>query len=235
MPLVSRGLGAHKCANQFMRQFLANHTATENQNVHVIVLDPLMGRVRVMTQSGANPRKFVRGYRRTDAAATDQHGPLHLFAQNRRGHRFGEIRIIDRRRVARAEILHGVPHGTEIFGHFFLQWKSCMVGSDGNAHAHFPWANCAFAASTTLPVLNPNSFCSTFNGAEAPNVFIPRIAPSRPVYLAHPIVEACSTATRAVTEGGNTIARYSLLCRSNSSQDGMLTTRARIPCFVSSS
>jgi len=62
MPLVPRGLGADKCANEFVREFLANHAATQNQNVHVIVLHPLMGRVRVVTQSGANPRKFVRGY-----------------------------------------------------------------------------------------------------------------------------------------------------------------------------
>src|SRR5258706_9356673 len=33
-------------------------------------------------------------------------------------------------------------------------------------------------------------------------------------------VDACSTATRALTAGGNTVRRYSSLCLSNSSQEG---------------
>jgi hypothetical protein len=46
---------------------------------------------------------------------------------------------------------------------------------------HFAVASCALAASTTWSVVNPNCFCSTFSGADAPNVFIPKIAPSIPV------------------------------------------------------
>src|SRR5262249_14705019 len=72
-------------------------------------------------------------------------------------------------------------------------------------------------------------------GAEAPNPVIPMTAPVNPVYLAHPRVEACSTATRAITAGGRTEAQYSGVCFSNSSHEGMLTTRAFTPDAVSCS
>ena len=71
------------------------------------------------------------------------------------------------------------------------------------------------------------------NGAEAPKVRIPRIVPRSPVYRSQPRVEACSTATRRVTLGGNTDARYASSCCSNNSHDGMLTTLAATPSAVS--
>src|SRR5260221_10986137 len=100
-----------------------------------------------------------------------------------------------------------------------------MVGSNGDAHVHFTCASCALAASKTWPVVNPNSFCSTFSGAEAPKVLIPRIAPSIPVYRHHPNVDACSTATRALTVGGKTVRRYFFLFRSNKYHQSRTTTR----------
>src|SRR2546426_2198824 len=50
--------------------------------------------------------------------------------------------------------------------------------------------------------VNPNFVWSAFSGAEAPNVFMPITSPSDPTYAAQPNVEACSTATRAVIDGG---------------------------------
>ena len=38
---------------------------------------------------------------------------------------------------------------------------------------------------------------------------MPMMCPRRPTYWAQPNVEACSTATRAVTAGGSTLSRYS--------------------------
>src|ERR1700693_1454665 len=100
---------------------------------------------------------------------------------------------------------------------------------------YLTWPNWALAAATTWSLVNPNCCCSTFSGADAPKVFIPRIAPVNPVYFVQPQVEACSTATRAVTEGGSTVSRYSWLCCSNNSQEGMLTTRAPMPSDLSCS
>ena len=45
---------------------------------------------------------------------------------------------------------------------------------------YLAWLTCCIAASTIRSVVNPNSFCRTFNGAEAPNVVMPRMAPVLP-------------------------------------------------------
>src|SRR4029077_10442603 len=164
VPFLLRLFGAHKCANKFMCQRFANHATSQDQHIHVIVLDALVRGVRVVAQAGANTSKLVRGHGGTDTASADQYGALHALAENRHGNGFRKIRIVDRRRVTRAKIFHGVSQAAQIFGNFSLKRKSGMVGSDGNAHGHFTCASCALAASKTWPVVNPNSFCSTFNG-----------------------------------------------------------------------
>src|SRR6516165_3323177 len=70
-------------------------------------------------------------------------------------------------------------------------------------------ASCAFAAATTDSTVNPNFFCNSLSGADAPNVFIPTTVPVGPTYCCQPNVDACSTATRAVTPAGITLSRYS--------------------------
>ena len=45
-----------------------------------------------------------------------------------------------------------------------------------------------------------------FSGADAPNVFIPMMRPDLLTYRSHPKVDACSTATRAVTCGGSIVS-----------------------------
>src|SRR5205085_7769647 len=88
--------------------------------------------------------------------------------------------------------------------------------------AHRPAAAIRSRATLTIASgVNPNFAASAFSGAEAPNVCIPTTAPSAPVYRSQPSTDACSTATRAVTDGGSTASRYSWGCASNSSQHGM--------------
>src|SRR6266545_6837105 len=79
----------------------------------------------------------------------------------------------------------------------------------------------------------PNFSWRAFMGAEAPNVCMPMTRPELPTYRSQPNVEACSTATRAFTWGGRTLSRYSCVCRSKISHDGIDTTRARMPSATS--
>src|SRR5262245_21263682 len=58
---------------------------------------------------------------------------------------------------------------------------------------------------------------------------MPMTRPELPTYRSHPNVEACSTATRAVTPGGSTLSRYSRVWCSKISHDGIETTRERMP------
>src|SRR5438132_9982870 len=66
--------------------------------------------------------------------------------------------------------------------------------------------NSSFAAATTRSGSKPNFLWSSLSGAEAPKVFMPMMWPEAPTYRSHPKVEACSTATRAVTLGGSTLS-----------------------------
>src|SRR5262249_11873559 len=91
------------------------------------------------------------------------------------------------------------------------------------------------AAAPTASGGEPHSFCASLRGAEAPKVFMPMISPVLPTNWRQPKTDACSTATRAVTADGNTESLYCWLCFSNSSHDGMLTTRAFTPSLVSCS
>src|SRR5262249_61382275 len=93
----------------------------------------------------------------------------------------------------------------------------------GKTLAHdFP--SSSLAAVATRSRSNPNFSCSAFSGAEAPKVFMPMTRPELPTLRSHPNVDACSTATRAVTDGGRTLARYYGVCRSKISPDGVDTT-----------
>src|SRR5262249_6709780 len=60
--------------------------------------------------------------------------------------------------------------------------------------------------SVTRSGSKPNFRCSSLSGAEAPKVFMPMMRPDGPTYRSQPRVDACSTATRAVTSGGSTLS-----------------------------
>src|SRR5262249_9126380 len=100
-------------------------------------------------------------------------------------------------------------------------------------HRRAARATCSRAAARTRSGVKPNFFCSSLSGAEAPKGCMPMASPVVPTYRCQPKVEACSTETRAVTAGGRTLSRYSWLWRSNSSHEGMLTTRALMPSAAS--
>jgi hypothetical protein len=53
------------------------------------------------------------------------------------------------------------------------------VKSEDGSSARPPFG-CAFAAATTFSTVNPNSCCSAFSGADAPNVCMPITRPVGP-------------------------------------------------------
>src|SRR5690554_2088091 len=91
----------------------------------------------------------------------------------------------------------------------------------------------ACTRATTLSSVKPKYLNSSPAGAEAPNVVMPTTSPSRPTYLRQKSAWAASTATRARTAGGSTLSRYSRSWASNSSVQGMETTRTRRPAAAS--
>src|SRR5207302_6386604 len=142
--------------------------------------------------------------------------------------RLTEKRVLLEVYLPHGEVVRGTPPGVE--GEECIVRHECLPQRRARARA-----SVSRAAATIRSGVNPNFVWSAFSGAEAPNVLMPITSPSGPTYAAQPNVEACSTATRAMIAGGRTLSRYGSGCRSKSSHDGMLTTRARTPSAVSSS
>src|SRR5262249_44957533 len=90
----------------------------------------------------------------------------------------------------------------------------------------------ARARATACSPVNPSSRLTLPPGADAPKRSTPTPAPPRPTQRSQPNVAPASTASRRVTVRGKTVSRYSADSDSNSSQDGMLTTRARMPSLA---
>ena len=84
-----------------------------------------------------------------------------------------------------------------------------------------------FTAFTTFSTVNPNFSNSKSAGADAPNPCMVTYAPSRPTYFPQPKSLKASTATRARTCFGSTESLYSWLWLSNTSIEGILTTRMK--------
>ena len=62
-------LGAHEGPDQFDRDFFPDDAGPNAKHIHIVVLDPLVSRVRVVTDPRANARDLVRRNADPDAAA----------------------------------------------------------------------------------------------------------------------------------------------------------------------
>src|SRR5262245_52084302 len=101
---LAREFGCAVSGDKFIRQCRTNHTSTEHKNVHTVVLDSLMGRIRVVTETRTNARQFVGSHRRADAAAADQHAAVSAAIKENSADSLGIIGVIDRLRAVCADV-----------------------------------------------------------------------------------------------------------------------------------
>src|SRR5437870_2086288 len=84
--------------------FDTNHPRSENENVHVVMLDPLVGRICVRAVAGPDAVDLIGGYYGPYSAATDKDAALgpalgDLFAEGS-----GKVRVIARLHVVSAHV-----------------------------------------------------------------------------------------------------------------------------------
>jgi hypothetical protein len=94
MALGTAETGEEKCFNQLPGKSMPNDKTTEADQIDVIVLDSLVGRKRVMNQTGSDARHLVGNNRSTDSAAADGNTSLHISSGDCSGQRHDKIRII---------------------------------------------------------------------------------------------------------------------------------------------
>ena len=103
-----------KCLHQFRRQRRTDDSSAQNQNVHVVMFDALVGRVVVMAHGCADARHLVGGNADSHAAAAYQDPTLSLARLQSFAHSFGEVRIIRRLRVIRAQVSYVVTTAFQV-------------------------------------------------------------------------------------------------------------------------
>src|ERR1700736_2996018 len=85
-----------------------------------------------------------------------------------------------------------------------FHFRAGMIRSNNGPHIlYLALAISSLAAAITASGVNPNFFCNSLRGADAPKVCMPI---RRPAYRSQPTVDACSTDTRAFTLGGRTLS-----------------------------
>src|SRR5207253_2922914 len=107
---------------------LAHDAAAQAEDVHVVVLDSLAGRERVLNQGRPDARHLVGCDARPHAAAADRHAAVNLAPCHGPGQRDDVVRIvivlIER---GRTEIDYLETGGAQIFGDSLLQGESTVI------------------------------------------------------------------------------------------------------------
>ena len=97
MTVLTRKPGAEEDGRDFLGQRGSNHASSETEDVHVVMLDGLVGRVRIVADGRPDPREFVGGDRDAGAAAAYEEAAVGAMVGERGGHGLGIIGIVDRR------------------------------------------------------------------------------------------------------------------------------------------
>src|SRR5882724_2972853 len=154
MPLLLTESGCDECLDVIPGGVGSRDPASQADDVHVVVLDALSGRVVVVDQAGADSADLIGDDRRTYSAPTNSDAPLHLTCRYGSSQRRDIVGIV----VAwvhrcGAEIDNLVTCGGESCAQLFFQFKPAMIGSDPNAHV-----------VPRSPAQMPANFCACDNG-----------------------------------------------------------------------
>jgi hypothetical protein len=138
-PYMTLGVGfeprTDKSVNQFLGQRAADYPAPQAQHIHIVVLNTLVRRIRVMAQACINARHFIRCDAGSYTAAADQHPTLNRSLDNRFGYSAGKIGVIDRRLgTVGSEIDYLVSLITQITGQRYLERIPGVVRCNRNFH-----------------------------------------------------------------------------------------------------
>jgi hypothetical protein len=127
---------AEKCLQQFPGKGVSHHEASKANDVHIVILNALMGGKILVNQARADPGYFVRADRGAHSATANCYAPGHPPGGDHAGERHYKIGIvIIFFRKAITEIDYFMPRSTQFPGQIFLQVVTTVVGSDADGRA----------------------------------------------------------------------------------------------------
>src|SRR3954468_55748 len=123
-------------ADELAGQLRADHLRADAEDVHVVVLDALVRRVRVVADGGPDARELAGGDRGADAGAADEDPALRVTAADRIADLTRLVRVVDPRfGPIRAEVDGLVACANDLLEHALAQLHPAMVESDRDPHA----------------------------------------------------------------------------------------------------
>jgi hypothetical protein len=135
VPLSIAEFGCQECFNEIPSNRRSHSPAAHTDNVHVIVLDSLLGREVVVDQTGTNTYNLIGTNGRTNAAATDCHATLYVAGGDSLRERNDEIGVVvGGVKAVSAEIHYLMAGCTKLGNKFFFQAESTVIGGDSDPH-----------------------------------------------------------------------------------------------------
>src|SRR5579859_5063376 len=128
---VDDEFGLDECVDQFEGEGGADNSCAENDDVHIVVFNALMGGVGVVAHAGADAGDLVGGDADTYAGAADENAARGVARLDGETYALGEVGIVvfglD---FECAEIEDLMAALSEIGAYFFLEGKAGVVGGD---------------------------------------------------------------------------------------------------------
>src|SRR5262249_17378966 len=134
MAILAKKFRAEESAGQFAGDFRPDDARAENQDIHIVVLDSLMGRMNIVAKPGAYARNLVGGDGRAHTAATHDDAPFCLPGDDGSTHRGCKIGIIDRIIRVCPTIHYRVAHFAQERLQMFFKLKAGVIRTDDDAH-----------------------------------------------------------------------------------------------------
>src|ERR1700724_4224567 len=131
-----------------------------------------------MAKTCAYAGNFICRHRCANTASTNKNAAFCVAVEQATRHGFRIIRIVHRSGAVSSHVLQLVPAFLKVIDEHLLQCEAGMVRTDGDLHDFF--GNSSRAAANTLSGVNPNLFCNSLSGADAPNVRMPILFPAWP-------------------------------------------------------
>ncbi len=119
-------------------QLGADHVRTQAEHVHVVVLDALVGGIRIVADGSADPRQLRGGDRGADTGAADQDAALGLPRADRLAELARLVWIVDPHgTVGDAEVDGIVAENSELLEHALAKLRTAVVERDRHSHASY--------------------------------------------------------------------------------------------------
>ncbi len=139
MSLLPSEAGGEEGRDELGGEGGADHPAPEAEDVDVVVLDGLVGGVRVVGQNRPDAFHLVRGNAGACARPADDDAPFGASVDDGAAHRGGEVGVVDRSLIVGAEIEDRIPAVGKGPGEGLLEAEAGVVGSESDAHGDCPF------------------------------------------------------------------------------------------------